>query len=329
LLAYNILGDIKIRSFYSERGMDVLYGTNLFLKLIYLIFFIIRRKLHVIEALFHENIFIHRELMPLGPPINEWFLNLMGKRIIYDFDDAIWMSNVSDVNRIFDFVKSYYKVKYIIRWADLVTVGNSYLGSYAKQFNNNVKLLPSTVDMVNIHNQTHEFKASDKLIIGWTGSHTTASKYLPFMENVLKELMLKFPLRFIVISNQKPNVDIPNLEYTKWNGRTEIHDLIQFDIGIMPLGDEEWEKGKCSFKAIQYMALGIPTVLSPKGNNIELVTDSKDGLFACSEEEWKLKLTQLIENAELRRQIGRSGQKTIKEKYSLESKAMLYRQIFS
>jgi len=267
--------------------------------------------------------------MPLGPPINEWFLNLMGKRIIYDFDDAIWMSNVSDVNSKFDFVKSYYKVKYIIKWADLVTVGNSFLGDYAKQFNNNVKILPSTVDMINIHNQTHEFNASDKLIIGWTGSHTTASKYLPLMENVLKDLMEKFPLKFVVISNQKPSFDIPNLEYIKWNSRTEIDDLIQFDVGIMPLGDNDWEKGKCSFKAIQYMALGIPTVLSPKGNNIEVVSDGIDGLFACSEEEWKSKLTQLIVNPDLRRQIGKNGQKTIKEKYSLESKSMLYKQIFS
>ena len=309
--------------------MNALYGTSLLLKLIYLVLFTIRRKFHIIEALFYESIFIHREIMPLGPPINEWFLNLMGKRIIYDFDDAIWMSNVSDVNSKFDFVKSYYKVKYIIKWADLVTVGNSFLGDYAKQFNNNVKILPSTVDMINIHNQTHEFNASDKLIIGLTGSHTTASKYLPLMENVLKDLMEKFPLKFVVISNQKPSFDIPNLEYIKWNSRTEIDDLIQFDVGIMPLGDNDWEKGKCSFKAIQYMALGIPTVLSPKGNNIEVVSDGIDGLFACSEEEWKSKLTQLIVNPDLRRQIGKNGQKTIKEKYSLESKSMLYKQIFS
>ena len=236
---------------------------------------------------------------------------------------------INGLDSKFDFVKSYYKVKYIIKWADLVTVGNSFLGDYAKQFNNNVKILPSTVDMINIHNQTHEFNASDKLIIGWTGSHTTASKYLPLMENVLKDLIEKFPLKFVVISNQKPSFDIPNLEYIKWNSRTEIDDLIQFDVGSMPLGDNDWEKGKCSFKAIQYMALGIPTVLSPKGNNIEVVDNNSDGLYASNDIEWFECLALLMADHELRKRLGEKARKKIIERYSLKSQEEHYRSIFS
>ena len=102
----------------------------------------------------------------MGPPIYEWLLHLFGKQIIYDFDDAIWLSNVSDVNAKFDFTKAYWKVKYIIKWANLVTVGNQYLKDYASQFNSNVDLIPSTVDLKNVHNIDKKHCEKEKVVIG-------------------------------------------------------------------------------------------------------------------------------------------------------------------
>jgi glycosyltransferase involved in cell wall biosynthesis len=325
--AYDLQKEYKIRSFYSAKGMEVLYGGNILLKLIYLAFFFVRRKFHVLEALTHKKIFIHRELAPIGPPFYEWILKIFGKDIIYDFDDAIWLSNVSDVNRKFDFTKAYWKVKYNIKWAKKVTVGNAYLKAYADQFNKNVQLLPSTVDMENIHNQVKEVEDKEVIRIGWTGSHTTAAKYLPQMVPVLKILSSKYKLEFAVISNHEPEIALDNLIYIPWSAQTELSDLISFDIGIMPLGNEEWEKGKCSFKAIQYMALGIPTVLSPYGNNVEVVTDEKDGLFATSEQDWINQIVKLIEDVELRKSIGTEAVKTIQENYSLESQTNFYEEV--
>ena len=175
----------------------------------------------------------------------------------------------------------------IIKWANYITVGNGYLGNYAKQFNNAVEVLPSTVDMVNVHYLVKEHEQQvEQIKIGWTGSHTTAAKYLPQVIDIINELSEKHPIEFMVISNQEPDFEISNLHYIPWSKATEIDDLIKFDIGIMPIGAEEWEKGKCSFKAIQYMALGIPVVLSPYGNNLEVVEDGKSGLFAESKADW-------------------------------------------
>jgi len=322
-------GKIPLRSFYSSKGMQALYGSNLILKLFYLLFFFFRRNLHVLEAISYKKIFIHRELSPLGPPFYEWFLTVLGKEIIYDFDDAIWLSNVSKVNKKFDFIKAYWKVPKIIKWAKLVTVGNSYLGQYAKQFNINIKIVPSTVDTESVHNELKVHLSKDLIRVGWTGSHTTAEKYLSRMVDVLKKLNDHLKFEFVVISNQCPQIELENLVFIPWNKETEIADLLTFDIGIMPMGNEEWENGKCSFKAIQYMALGIPTVLSPYGNNIEVVDNNSDGLYASNDREWFECLAKLIVNHELRKRLGEKARKKIIEHYSLKSQEEHYRSIFS
>ena len=321
-------GKLAFRSFYSENGMKALYSSNLILKLCYLAFFFLRRNIHVFEALSYKKVFIHRELSPLGPPIYEIILSVFGKEIIYDFDDAIWLSNVSDVNKKFDFSKAYWKVSKIIKWSNLVTVGNAYLAAYASQYNSNVKIVPSTVDTEDVHNQEKEHTAKEKVRIGWTGSHTTAAKYLPGMLPILNRLNERIEFDFVVISNQDPDLALDNLIYMPWNESTEIKDLMTFDIGIMPLGNEEWEKGKCSFKAIQYMALGIPTVLSPYGNNIEVVKENEDGFFASNEKEWIDKLLALMEDEALRNRIGQSARATIIKNYSLLSQKDHYRSLF-
>jgi glycosyltransferase involved in cell wall biosynthesis len=328
ILANDLSSNIMIRSFYSENGMKALYGHNLFIKLAYLVWFFVRRFSHVLEALFYQKVFIHRELAPVGPPIFEFVLKLFNKKYTYDFDDAIWLSNVSEVNRKFDFFKAYWKVSNIIKWANYITVGNGYLGNYAKQFNNAVEVLPSTVDMVNVHYLVKEHEQQvEQIKIGWTGSHTTSAKYLPQVIDIINELSEKYPIEFIVISNQEPDFEISNLHYIPWSKATEIEDLIKFDIGIMPIGTEEWEKGKCSFKAIQYMALGIPVVLSPYGNNLEVVEDGKSGLFAESKADWINALEKLILDVKLREELSNAGREKIKSDYSLKSQEGKYKKI--
>lgn len=329
LLASGRKEEIKLRSFYSEKGMKALYSSGLLLKLVYLFWFFVRRKFHIIEALFYDKIFIHRELAPIGTPIYERFLKLFGKKIIYDFDDSIWLSNVSDVNRKFDFLKGYGKVKRIIKWADKITVGNQYLADYALKYNDNVHILPTTVDMENVHNQIKNQEICPVVKIGWTGSHTTAVKYLPGIVPIIKELSKKYEIQFVVISNHCPPLDIEHIEFIEWSAESELEDLLKMDIGIMPLLNEEWEKGKCSFKAIQYMSLGIPTVLSPHGNNKVLVEDGINGLFANSEDEWITKLDLLINDIELRKSIGIQGREKILKQFSLVSKIDIYKELFN
>ena len=111
-----------------------------------------------------------------------------------------------------------------------------------------------------------------------------------------------------------------------WSAATEVEDLKRFDIGVMPLPDDEWSRGKCGLKGLQYMALAIPTVMSPVGVNSKIITDGKNGLLASSEDEWVDKLAQLVDSEDLRRRLGQAGRETVEEGYSVESQKQRYLQ---
>ena len=120
-----------------------------------------------------DYIFIHREASMIGPPVFEWFIaKILRKKYIFDFDDAIWLPNYSATNAKFHRLKAYWKTKWIIKWAHTVTAGNEYLKTYAEQFNNNVQIIPTTIDLVNVHNKKTDYTTSN-INIGWTGTHTT------------------------------------------------------------------------------------------------------------------------------------------------------------
>ncbi len=274
-----------------------------------------------------DYIFIHREMAQWGPPIFEWILaKIYKKQFIYDFDDAIWLPNYSESNKWVHRIKWYGKVKYIIKWADQVVVGNSYLQSYALQFNKNVVVIPTTIDLRSQHVLTTNYH-SEKQIIGWTGTHTTMN-YLDELIPVIEKLELEFDFEFRVISNQAPKFDLKSLRFVEWNKETEIQDLAEINIGIMPLVEDEWSKGKCGFKALQYMALGIPSVISPVGVNTEIIQQEENGFLAKSPEAFYLHLKRLLNDKKLRLLIGQKGKETIKERYSVDANYKHYLNLF-
>jgi Glycosyltransferase len=167
-----------------------------------------------------------------------------------------------------------------------------------------------------------------KIVIGWTGSHTTA-QYLNFLVPVLKSLEKDFEFEFKVISNENPNLNLKSFSYTPWNKETEIADLAQINIGVMPLKDDQWAQGKCGFKALQYMALEIPSVASPVGVNTEIINDTINGFLAKTEQDWFDKLKLLLEQEDLRTRIGKAGYKTIEQKYSVKANEVNYLALFS
>ena len=153
-------------------------------------------------------------------------------------------------------------------------------------------------------------------------------QYLHLLLGPIKELSERYALEFVVISNENPRIDMPNFRFLKWNKETEIDDLNTFDIGVMPLVEDHWSSGKCGFKALQYLAIGIPTILSPIGVNNSIVKHGVEGFFANSPNEWKTSLEELISNSALRHQMGQHGRKTILEKYSVLSQNEKYRSLF-
>jgi glycosyltransferase involved in cell wall biosynthesis len=278
-----------------------------------------------------DFVFIHRELLPFGPPVLEWVIaNVLRKKIIYDFDDAIWLTDRAHEPWWFRLLKWRSKVGLICKWSYRVSCGNHYLARYAKRFNSSVIFNPSTIDTEALHIPTprkHK-EATDTCIIGWTGSHSTL-KYLKQLANVLTDLTVENPnVSLMIIADQAPDLEIPKLLFRPWGLAREIEDLAEFDIGIMPLPDDEWAKGKCGFKALQYMALEIPAVVSPVGANLQIIQEGQNGLFAATPDEWRTQLQKLINNPNLRKTLGVRGRDTVVNHYSVRSNSTLFLSLF-
>jgi glycosyltransferase involved in cell wall biosynthesis len=323
----------KVKTFYSLKTWKILHQEgNLLAKIVRIKISFFLRLIHVLQSLSAELIFIHREASPIGPPIFEWILiKLFRKKVIYDFDDAIWLPNYSEANTRFQKLKYYTKVNSIIKWSWKISVGNQFLADYAKQFNNNIVINPTTIDTVSYHNPSLYIKDQNpnkKVVIGWTGTHTTI-KYLDFLVPILKELNKEFEYTFCVISNEEPNMDIPNIQFKKWKKETEIEDLMQFDLGVMPLTDDAWSKGKCGFKSLQYMALKTPSIASPVGVNSKIIDHGVNGFLCNTSEEWYTSLKHFLQNPEQIETMKSRARTKIENNYSVNSNKVNFLNLFN
>lgn len=321
--------EIEEHPFYDEETWKTLYSRgNIVKKAWGLIRCFARRKLLLFKLHKADHIFIHREVAHVGPPIFEWIIaKVLRRKYIYDFDDAIWLPNYSETNARFHRLKAYWKVNYCMKWAHQVTAGNDYLANYARKFNQNVQVIPTTIDTEGHHN-VHCDQDQEPVTIGWTGTHTTM-RYLDPLIPILRELEKKYHFKFRVISNQAPEFELKSMEYVPWKKETEIEDLTQIQIGLMPLEEDIWSEGKCGFKGLQYMSLGMATILSPVGVNKTIVQDGENGFLASTAEEWENKLVQLIQSKALRRTFGENGRKTVESHYSVEANKHKYLKLFT
>lgn len=319
---------VELYPFIDETGWNVLYQKGRALKKVMTMIRGCRRRFGLLFKMKKADfIFVHREMAQFGLPVFEWITaKILRRKYIYDFDDAIWLPNYSESNARIHWIKCYWKVPFCIRWAHQVTAGNQYLADYARKYNGKVTVIPTTIDMENHHNRTIDFQ-NEKITIGWTGTLTTMN-YLDDIVPVLKQLEQEFDFNFMVISNKKPDFELKSLVYKEWNKETEIEDLSQFSIGVMPLREDKWSKGKCGFKALQYMSLGIPCVIAPVGVNTEIVKNGENGFLATDSDEVYAALRKLILDKELRKTMGFKGQQTIRERYSTSANYEKYRQLF-
>jgi len=265
-----------------------------------------------------DRIVIHREAFPLGPPVLEWLLSRLRIPMVYDFDDAIWQRNSSEANRPLRFLKCPGKVATIMRLSRQVIAGNTYLRDYALNHNSHVTVIPTPVDTDRVHPAPRVDRES--LTLGWIGGHS-GTPYLRILDPVLAHLAGRYNVEMKVVSfpqgdYQRAGVRVSNHE---WRLDREVADLQSFEIGLMPMPDNEWTRGKCAFKALQYMAVGIPVVCSRVGMNSEVVQDGFNGFLASSSAEWIEKLSLLIGDRDLREAMGRRGRAIVEERYSVKA----------
>lgn len=315
----------KIRPFVNTAFYDILYLPHRYTeKAFWFGICAINRFCDILRAARYDIIFIHREAFPFGGAFMESIFRWMGKPIVFDFDDAIFVPDTSEHNIYIERFKKPDKVSKIIKMASAVTAGNDYLREYALRYNKNTKVIPSSIDTQK-YRACHKSHKPGEIVIGWIGSDTT-KKFLYSLENVFYDLSKRY--KNIVFKIIGPasfySPVLANVVDKKWRLEDEVQDLQSFDIGIMPMPDNDWTRGKCGFKAILYMACAIPVVASPVGINKELIKDGLNGFLAYSQKEWEQKISALIEDGELRKKMGQAGRDSILAKYSIESTAPVF-----
>ncbi len=321
--------EITLQSFLDASTWEILYKKgNTLRKLKGILKGFLRRWKIIFQAGKYDYVFIHREASPLGPPLFEWILaKVLGKKIIFDFDDAIWLPNTSQSNFLAAKLKFHHKTRLISKWAHRVSAGNAYLAAYAQKYNPNTIINPTTIDTINWHSQVKSQEHNKQLVIGWTGTHSTL-KYLDELVPILQELEHSFSFTFLVIANQAPTWQLDSLQFIPWQKATEIEDLLKMNIGLMPLTDDDWAKGKCGFKALQYMALGIPALASPVGVNAEIIDHEENGFLCHSAQDWEKYLTQLLQDPTLRVKLGKKARKKIIDYYSVLANRRNFENLF-
>ena len=263
---------------------------------------------------------VHRSMSLAGPAFLERRLAGLGP-FIYDFDDAIHLLNMSDANRSFGWLKFPEKTAEICGLARAVTVGNEYLAGFARRYNPDVTIVPSSVDTI-IYTPGPPRPPRVKPVVGWMGSSTSQALMEPFAPMLARIPAAGFTLR--LVSDRRPaNFSFP-FEWKAWSAETEVEDLRDFDLGIMPLPDTEWAKGKCAMKILQYMGVGIPSIGSALGGNLEVIRDGENGLLATSGDDWIEKITRVAQDPEVARKLGVAGRETVVARYSSDVCADLF-----
>jgi glycosyltransferase involved in cell wall biosynthesis len=289
--------------------------------------YIKQRKRDAARAKYFDIIFIFRDALPTGSIKYEKKFKASGAKLIYDFDDAIFILNMSDGNKALSFLKKPEKTGDIIALCDLVIAGNQYLAHYASKTNGNVKIIPTTIDT---NEYQREPNKNTKICIGWSGSVTTIQHFrfaIPFLLKIQEKYGDSVYFK-VIGDGSYQNAEL-NIQGIPWSRADEVKELSEFDIGIMPLPDDEWANGKCGLKGLQYMALNIPTLMSPVGVNSDIIEDGENGFLANQVDEWVDKLSRLIEQEELRLKIGNAARKTVVDEYSIIANQDLYLQYFN
>lgn len=289
----------------------------------------LRRLEEVGKASRYDIVMVQREAIQLGSAAFEAAVSRSSAKLVFDFDDAIWLPDASPANRKFAWLKRPGKVPKIISYADVVFAGNAYLADYARRFNANVRVIPTTID-TDSYLKPPSSKDASRVCVGWTGSVTTV-KHLERALPVLHQVRERYGERvyFKVIGDPAYRNEELGIQGIEWRADTEVEDLSELDVGIMPLPDDAWSRGKCGLKGLQYMALEIPTIMSPVGVNAEIIVDGENGYLASDTGEWVDKIGRLIDSAELRRRLGAAARQTVVERYSVESQKPNYLTAFS
>ncbi len=269
----------------------------------------------------YDAIFLQKKLIS---PIESFILRILSPYLIFDFDDAIYLRHDENKN---PYSKTrYFKFKFLVKNSDLIIAGNRILKEFAERFNKNVVIIPSAVEIRNIPLKDHNHE-NERIVIGWVGGGINLI-HLNLISDVLKELSRSYDIELRILSNRELKINGVNVKFIPWSLENQEKEISLFDIGVMPLPDTEHARGKCGYKALQYMAQEVPPVVSDVGVMREIVEDGVEGFVVNRIDDFYSSLKRLIENKELRIEMGKNARKKVERFYSIEVVSKMLVDIF-
>jgi glycosyltransferase involved in cell wall biosynthesis len=309
--------DLAFRPFADSRLMSLLHKHGrLSGKFSSVARAFVRRALDVPNVRRYDAVFIHRAACLAGPAVLERAIGLLRRPVIFDFDDAIYFLHTTTANRLFGWLKFPGKTAAICRLSAQVVVANSYLGDYARQYNRRVTIIPSSVD-TDCYRPSKKTAMNGPVVIGWMGS-STSQTHLEAFAPVLRDLSARRGISLRVVSDREPELPGVEFEWRRWSAATEVAELAGFDIGIMPMPDDQWARGKSAMKALLYMAMGVPVICSAVGTNCEVIRHGENGMLAASPQEWLDHFELLASDPAERQRLGEAGRRTVEQGYSMK-----------
>lgn len=320
---------ITVTSFVSNRLWSILYKKGRFPeKIFWTLLGFFKRLVWSAYVPFYDGIFIFHSVSLFGPALFERIYARLNPKMIYDIDDMIHLSHSSQANSFTKWLKGSSRITYLMRRARHIITCTPALDKFARQFNQNTTDISSTIN-TNTYQPVNSYSniAGKPITLGWSGSHST-ERYLSLLADVLREVAKQRNIRLIVIGSGNFTIPGVQVESIAWNSETEVADLQRIDIGLYPLPDDPWVYGKSGLKALQYMALGIPTVATAIGTNFRVIHHEKCGLLVKTDQEWITGLLDLIDNPEKRRSLGLAGRDRVEKYYSIKANQDVYLAIF-
>lgn len=325
-------------SFLDDKSYE-LFKSNKIIKTLFRVLILIFKPVSLlIKVKKNDVLFIHRDIYPFGPFWIEKLLKLKGAKIIFDLDDAIFLEDTSEITNKKN--KLLYKLKYgkrfnqIIKMADIVIAGNSFLASYCEGLNLNTKIIPTVIDLKKLENIKPKKRDHNKIVFGWIGNPGNSKyfyKILPIFDEMAEKYQVSVNFKCIGGKiNYIPKSNYFHIIELHWREESEYDELNEIDVGIMPLEKSEWSKGKCGLKILQYMSVSKPTIADAVGANKEIIDHKVDGFLTNSIKDWekyieffiKERKTDLIEN------MGKLARNKLEKKYSLQSNLKYLKESF-
>ena len=307
LVSYPLLDNNYLSRLYNNQRQERGHVTSCYLK----------RFRWLLSKPDVDLIWLHCELFPFFPGLAEKFSTWPGKPIVFDYDDAIFHNYNIHPKPLVRATRGR-KLHTTIRAAEMAFCGNDYLANYARPLCSRTEIVPTILDTSIFCPAKNKQSMNIPPRIGWIGSPSTWNDYLLSMLPILQDLTKSEGAKIAIMGADKNAEPNPLIDFEEWSEASEVPFLQSLDIGIMPLVDTPWARGKCGYKLIQYMACGLPVVASPVGVNSDIVEHGVNGFLAETNEEWSRAIKILLNNADLRRQMGSAGQKKVEEYYSLK-----------